>query len=441
MTMYLMIENVGEADVRAFTKLGLSTSRGESAKIGQFGSGAKHGILTLMREALNPVIYCGTTKVEFFSKPNIMGETQYNDMFVKVGTKAPVELSFCLEFGSIDWTDVNMGLRELVSNALDACDNNFHDITIDVVENMRAKAGRTRVFVPLTSSVQQFVNNLSSWFLHFDGSKVEQTIISRETVGKARIYRKGVFVRQMDSWNGEALYDYNFGSNLTIDECRNSNEWDCKSEIGKAIANDRMVVENMFRRFADEKLQSFEAELSEYHLNGKDWWKEVWKNIVGENGVILSPSSTMAEFVIKKGKTPYHVPSGWYKAMEQAGIETGLACLNGLENKGFDIVEPTYRAIELTNLVWGWIVDLNLTNSKDKPKVKCFSKVCDASEKAILFGYCENGTIFINIDFQENLQTYLEEIAHHITGAKDGSREFQEFAFQIATRMTEIIYI
>ena len=42
--MFLMIANNGVAPVQSFTVLGVSTARGNSDKIGQFGSGAKHGL-------------------------------------------------------------------------------------------------------------------------------------------------------------------------------------------------------------------------------------------------------------------------------------------------------------------------------------------------------------------------------------------------------------
>ena len=60
--MFLCVQNPGVAPVEGFTLLGVSTSRGETGTIGQFGSGAKHAINTLLRAGLKLTIYCGKTR-------------------------------------------------------------------------------------------------------------------------------------------------------------------------------------------------------------------------------------------------------------------------------------------------------------------------------------------------------------------------------------------
>ena len=437
--MFLMVENSGEADVRAFTKLGLSSARDKSDKIGQFGSGAKHGVLVLMREGLNPHIYCGRTKIEFFTQPNMMGDTTYNDMFVRIGNKTH-ELSFCLEFGAIDWNDVDMGLREIVSNAIDNSDS-VQDVSIRIVEKPRAKAGCTRVFIPMNSQVQKFVNTLSERFLQF-GEHRDKTIIPKTTPGKTKVYRKGVLVHEFDKYNPDGLYDYNFGEELNIDECRNSNEWDCKRAIGRAVCQDESVVRTMFERFIKNnngQREYLEDRLSEYDITSRDWWNDLW-NKVSNNAVILSPDQSMMRQFLDKKKTHYYVvPSKWYSAMAKGGIQKATLTLDTMENKGYTVVKPTPQMKDMLNEVWSLLVDLELINHKEKPEIKGFSKAIENNE-GTLFGFYEKGVVFINVDFSENRQTYLEELCHHITQAADGTREFQEFAFQVATRAAEIIY-
>ena len=52
--MYLLVQNPGVAPVEGYTLLGVSTTRncGVVGTIGQFGSGAKHAINTLLRAGL-----------------------------------------------------------------------------------------------------------------------------------------------------------------------------------------------------------------------------------------------------------------------------------------------------------------------------------------------------------------------------------------------------
>ena len=65
-----MIRNVGTADYRGFTLLGVSTTRyaGVTGTIGQFGSGSKHAIALLLRLGIKVYVVCGNLKMAFFIK-------------------------------------------------------------------------------------------------------------------------------------------------------------------------------------------------------------------------------------------------------------------------------------------------------------------------------------------------------------------------------------
>ena len=74
---------------------------------------------------------------------------------------------------------------------------------------------------------------------------------------------------------------------------------------------------------------------------------------------------------------------------------------------------------------------------RSKPIVKCFETIMDAG--SLKLGYYKDGVVYINTDISRGLsnmllQTMLEEVAHHITGACDGSRDLQDFAFKVAAR-------
>ena len=76
---------------------------------------------------------------------------------------------------------------------------------------------------------------------------------------------------------------------------------------------------------------------------------------------------------------------------------------------------------------------IGLTNGKSKPNCKSFTGIC--SNGSTLRGYYDKNCIYINVDDEGSIQTILEECAHHITEASDGTREFQEFAFNVACRL------
>ena len=71
MTAYLKIENVGVCPPEGFSVLGVSladTSKNVGV-IGQFGSGSKNAVAVLLRNELSPVVFAGTLKLEFGTRP------------------------------------------------------------------------------------------------------------------------------------------------------------------------------------------------------------------------------------------------------------------------------------------------------------------------------------------------------------------------------------
>jgi len=133
-TAYLKIENPGAVPADAFTVLGVSMAdqNKNPGVIGQFGSGSKHSIALLLRNELAPIVFAGTLKLEFSTRPQVVSDAQATKRFervvVKYGGTDPVtgssrssteDLGFVLDFGRLDWDDVAMALREFVSNAID----------------------------------------------------------------------------------------------------------------------------------------------------------------------------------------------------------------------------------------------------------------------------------------------------------------------------------
>jgi len=125
--MRLLIQNPGAAPVEGYTLLGVSTTRncGVAGTIGQFGSGAKHAINTLLRAGLKLLIYCGKTRLEFATRDDTVNDGLVTKPIKRVvcrlgGTSSKtLDMGWCLDFGAIDWTDLSMALREFVANAID----------------------------------------------------------------------------------------------------------------------------------------------------------------------------------------------------------------------------------------------------------------------------------------------------------------------------------
>jgi hypothetical protein len=483
MPAYLKIENPGAVPPDAFTVLGVSMAdtNKNPGVIGQFGSGSKHSIALLLRNDLQPIVFAGTLKLEFSTRPQVVSDAQATKRFervvVKYGGVDPTtgssrssteDLGFVLDFGRLDWDDVAMALREFVSNAIDKSireNGDWSGVTVEVVSEsqVRAKAGHTRVFVPLTSEVLDFYNNLGKWFLHFN----EPGLLTKSILPKANrnlgdrkaavIYRRGVRVREFESSDVESLFDYNL-DNLTIDESRKASDWECRHHCGKALASaDKTILAILFDRLLNSQKVAWEFGFDIYalqpsHNDGagafadrQKAWQEAFSQVAGDNAVLSGKGSVNQ--LERKGYTPVEAPENLVNAAAIYGVPTPAKVLSNDELQGRAISEPTPDAQAAVDLVWEWLEETGMTNNKNKPPVKVFTSILDGGVQ--LNGYYKDGTVFIHEDLggtasivagrdalsNRLLMVALEELSHHTTQATDNSRDFQNFLLELAVKM------
>jgi hypothetical protein len=129
--------------------------------------------------------------------------------------------------------------------------------------------------------------------------------------------------------------------------------------------------------------------------------------------------------------------SSWFDACCYHGIKSNMDILTIVEKDGNKIIPATEDVILAVDEVWGWLEGLGVLNGRDKPEVHCYQDIMSAGSKVL--GYYTDDKVYISHDisvgFSELLMTtVLEELAHHITGATDMSRDFQDFAFTVAMR-------
>ena len=470
--MFLLIQNPGVAPVEGFTLLGVSTTRdcGVAGTIGQFGSGAKHAINTLLRAGLKLLIYCGKTRLEFATREETIRDGLVTKKIKRVvcklgGTSSKtLDMGWCLDFGAIDWTDLSMALREFVANAIDRTVREKadflpalfgDDLRVAIVEDgaVRARDGYTRVFVEVNPDVQRFYGELPRRFLHFSGnpSLVKESLLpkaDRNLSGKrtAMVYKEGVLVREIAEDEEASVYDYNFhDGELRLDESRNSSEYDIKGAAArlfrKATAQQLVPV---FKSLVAQE-QTYEATFDSYYMapsysepepEQKEAWQQAWELAAGPNAVLCDASlSHTAEFVEKKGfrPKPTKAPS-WISAAARCGVKTAASVLDGHESNGKQILPATDAAINAVNIVWSWLQQVNMTQGKKKPNAACFRECMQAGCETM--GFYREGMVYFKEDIATAvnkylLQTALEEVAHYVTGATDTSRDFQNFLIQV----------
>lgn len=483
MPAFLKIENVGVCPPEGFTVLGVSladTSQNQGV-IGQFGSGNKHAVAVLLRNGLSPVVFAGSLRLEFSTRPQTVADNQASKEFarivVKYGGTDPTtgasrssteDLGFVLEYGKQDWSEVALALREFVSNAIDRSireSGDWSGVKIEVVDEaqVRAKRDFTRVFVPLSAEVLAFYNDLGKWFLHFsEPESLSKAILPKRNRNlgdrkAAVIYRRGVRVREFESSDTESLFDYNL-NDLRIDEARKASDWDVRHHCGRALANaDKTILAILFDKlvntdesywefgFDTYSLQPSNRDSAEDDLRKRQNWQDAFTQVAGEDAV-LTGKGTVAQLE-RKGFKPIQAPENLVNAAEQYGVPSPGRVLSLDDLSGREISEPTPDGQAAVDFVWELLEQVGLTNSKEKPPVKCFTSILDAG--VMLNGYYRGGTVFLHEDLggtasivagrqalsDRLVKVALEEVSHHVTGATDNSRDFQDFLLDLAVKL------
>lgn len=335
----------------------------------------------------------------------------------------------------------------------------WENVKIEVVDEnrVRAKSDHTRVFIPLNSEVLEFSQNLGRWFLHFSEPELlNKTILPKghRNLGDRRaavIYRRGVRVREFESSDVPSLFDYNL-ENLELDESRRVDDWKVQHYAALAFASaGKEVIGRLVQSFVDNE-KVWEHSFNEWTLErvAEDKkvaaeWVSAFEAVAGENAVATVAGSNQA--VERKGYKRVIVPSAFNGAMRKMGVKTPEKVLTEDDILGRTVVEATPDAVAAVDFVWNTLAELNLVNAKEKPPVMGFSHLMDAGSSC--GGYHKGGTVFINTDLGVNasvtaglsglspklVKVVIEELAHFITGAMDETRDFQDYAFLVASHL------
>jgi hypothetical protein len=466
-----------------FTVLGVSLADTSSHEgvIGQFGSGNKHAVAVLLRHALPPVVFAGTLKLEFSTRPQTVADSQASKEFARVVVRyggsdpstgssrsSTEDLGFVLDYGKQDWQEVALALREFGSNAIDRSireNGDWSGVKVEVVDEgqVRAKRDHTRVFVPLNDEVLGFYNNLGKWFLHFsEPEALNKAILPKKNrnLGERKaavIYRRGVRVREFESSDTESLFDYNL-NDLTIDESRKASDWDVKHHCGKALAGaDKGILALLFDRllnsdrpawefgFDTYSLQPSYRDSAEDELRKRQNWQEAFALVAGEDAVLTGKGAV--DQLERKGYKPVQAPESLVLAAAQYGVQTPARVLSADELAGRAVTEPTPDALAAVDLVWELLEEAGLTNGKTKPPVQCFTSILDGG--VMLNGYYREGVVYINADLagcgsvvagrgalsDRLVKVALEECVHFVSGSLDNSRDMQDFLLDLAVKL------
>lgn len=439
--MYLQISNQGLCPPDRFLIFGLTTSRGVKENIGQFGSGIKHAILTLMRSNIEIIIYSGNTEITFLSKQEFSDNHPYRRVYYYVnGVEHSTNIA--LEFGELDWsTSIEMALREIIANAID-CAQDITNIIIEEVEKPYGAENITSVFVKSNAQIREYINQLANKFLHFrdDGSLLNKIVEKNDNSG-ARIFHKGVFVKEINN-HGPSLFDYNFGDEIKIDESRNLNIYGCMNDAAKSIATNKEALKKVFFALKENKTY-YETSFYRYQLEdvarrNSELWKQAWLECFGDKSVMVGiEDGILARKAIENGYKPilFHNKE-WINACIIGGIPTPIQVCTNIDHNGSEIIPPTKECILKLKEVWSILKECNMTFNKEIPNIWMFRRLTKNNQ--ILCGYTKDNTIYINEEFV-NYPTIFEELSHYISEYCDETRDFQNYLLMLICEMKKKI--
>jgi hypothetical protein len=462
-----MIENMGECPVETITTVGATMSRGNDSLLGMFGDGSMYGIIQCLREDIEIVICCGTNRLYFTTIPielndgidkKTMDTAYWSSRPIPPGleerkkTKKRMNaMGVASGFGEMGWT-TEMALREFTANAIDHSVKRGlkpTDVIFSEKDEVRAAAGRTRVFIQRTEDTDDFFLKREAIFLQLneDGYDPDIHIMPKLEKGEAHVYVGGVRVSKFQGV--ESMFDYNIPNSQAagvLDESRKLGVYAATTIISKLFAKHatpEQIAAVMHAK--DEGHQVWESRLDGWYMkreidstdqDSKDRWKEGFELFIGPAGVACT-DTTRKKALEKKGHNARIVNSDMMELANLAGVPTETDVLDRSESEGRTQV-PVSKEIKQAYLcVWNQLEVLSLVKGKEVAALRAFEGPMDGC--ALTSGFYDPKTkqvwISNSLGGSMLIQVIMEELAHYITGSTDNSRDFQDYLLLVMSKL------
>ncbi len=399
--------------------MGVSTSRGKTDKVGQFGSGTIMGVTAWLRHTDEaPVFYVNGTKCRFTVRPEIKSDGESYHLLLM--NNQPTSLS--LEHGAIDWTDPGMALREWISNAIDA-GMELRDC-LELTDTMTASADEVVVFVKYNEVAKEYFKNISKYFLHASGQQHMQEI-HKDTVSRCRVYRRGVFVKELSE---DSICDYNL--DFSIDECRTGSSdslmYTIKSHI-RWYASKKLA--EMIRDKVLEGAKTLETDYDSQDLQGEI--RKAFAEMAGTTKVC-----TGAFLVADAVPIEYN----WHRAIRKSVPDIDAVAFVSVVAMKFVIVPPTEELTQKFGRICEVFETLEMHNNKERPAFELF-KTTDGVKPNRLGQYCPvSKTVSLWHENQTSTRTLVHELCHHYSGCDDHESGFADYAHETIVRVIDRLF-
>jgi len=452
---YLKIEN-RVREIPSFEllgTLGASASRGIDSRRGQFGTGTLNGIAACAREGLiDGLRFCMGKNVFTFG----MDEVRANDsngniitlykIYAKQQNGPKFPLNIDLSFGIMDHWNLDMALREFVTNAVDGADSydgTTSTVDLDIIDtsnNERTKFAKDpfiRIYIPVTNEALQYYKDIRRHFicLRSDYDPARSLIDNYDDAG-AHFYRKGVLI---GDFGERSLFHYN-SRDVKISDSRKIDYDDARKEAAHLIMQGSVdQIARFLKGYSDPDIKYWEKDIDGYYLNPDNYtwrsdealaqvkrnWNSAIERLYGGKTVVVE--SDIAETAAReKGYNPVRADYTLAGTLKTVGLPSADTILTSAERSGRNIIDDNFSCDAMRRICA--IIDSHkdILNKKNLPfpAVNIYeeSAQCETSQES----YYEKGVIFIRKDISEGsheelIMHLLDRLAQHMTGREDYS--------------------
>lgn len=378
--MKVYFSTPGPLDPRAFTTFGLNAKLDEQSAIGYFGTGLKYALAILAREGANVTINGSLLKVE---------NTSFRGKAFKEIFLGQQSLPFTTELGK-NWT-IDMAFRELYSNTLDE----------KGLVGTAPGPFETNIMVEHPDFYKAYLQK-DTWFLR-PGRRVVAATPRMEVIeGQSNfIYFKGVRVGQPTHL---CQYTYNFTYGVQLSEDRTANLYTLGHLFGDEVT--KLTDAELIKELITMPEKTFETSDGSY--------------------LYITDNSVSNEF--RRAAMDLRKTSNLHPDVRQL-----LNRWKQDQLSADDAIALLPHEQEMLQAARAWLAKAGHHITIPIYKIE--------GQADNVVGSYLKGQIFLTKEaftsVGELIDTLLHEQAHHISGAKDCTRAFEEYLLKLAIKEME----
>jgi len=422
---YLKIQSKGEIEVQALSLMGASTKRDNPNSIGEWGSGGKYSISTMLRNNVDFKIFSGTTPVNITTETVSLRDKEFKKILIN-----GEQTSLTTEMGGKDWDNSFSYIREIYSNALDE----DTDATLSVVENLEGEIGYTTYFIEFNESVEDFYNNIFDYFC----SKNPNVLFSNKYISVynskdgLRLFRKGILCKHEQK--DKSVFNYN-SPDFKINESRVlSDTFSARYTIGQGwkTCNSPEHILILLRSISGANTGLFEHSIV---WGSMENFSSSWYEALKDKTLLGLEHLEMFE---EESKNAIILPFELIRTLKSQFEDLHVLGVSSKSNGAFKEEKPSDKLVNKVLDAINLLMSTNYKTRYNNPIIKYvkFSKT-DILAQAI------DGDIYLSVKLdtlgvEEIAKIIIEENEHNLTGYEDKTRTFQNHLFSLY--FDELIY-